>query len=139
MYRIVKSARTGRWSLVWLVSGKSPGRQPSNDPSQFEGEWYVNAAEPSGEFIVKYKARYDIMPTMGTPNMYDNFNLIVEGFERAGDGITKPTTEQVAHAISQIRGFPGVLGNLDVGEEGIVWSPAVIRMIKDGKPVTISE
>jgi branched-chain amino acid transport system substrate-binding protein len=110
----------------------------SNDPSQFEGHWYVNAADPSGEFLSKYKAAYNKDPQMGAPNAYDILSLIVEGFERAGkDPSVKPSPEEVSAALMQIKDFDGALGKLTVGEEGIVWSPAVVRMIQNGKPVTI--
>jgi ABC-type branched-subunit amino acid transport system substrate-binding protein len=75
---------------------------------------------------------------MGAPNAYDILSLIVEGFERAGkDPSVKPSPEEVSAALMQIKDFDGALGKLTVGEEGIVWSPAVVRMIQNGKPVTI--
>jgi branched-chain amino acid transport system substrate-binding protein len=110
----------------------------SNDPSQFEGHWYVNAADPSGEFLSKYKAAYNKDPQMGAPNAYDILSLIVEGFERAGkDPSVKPSPEEVSAALMQIKDFDGALGSLTVGNEGIVWSPAAVRTIQNGKPVTI--
>jgi len=40
---------------------------------------------------------------------------------------------------NSIKNFDGALGKLNMGPDGIVLSPAVVRTIKDGKPVTISD
>jgi len=110
----------------------------SNDPSQFEGQWYVNSADATGEFVAKYKADYNKEPGVGSPNAYDIFKLIVKGFEDAGkDSSIKPSPEEVSSALMQIKDFDGALGKLSVGKDGIVWSPAVVRTIQNGKPVTI--
>ena len=98
----------------------------------------MNGADATGDFLEKYKSTYDKDPQMAAPNTYDALKLIVEGFERAGkDASVKPTTEEAAKAISEIKDFPGALGTLSVGEDGIVWSGAVVRIIQDGKPVTV--
>lgn len=110
----------------------------TNQPELFEGQWYVNAADASNEFAAKYKQAYGKDLQLGSANGYDILRLVVEGFERAGkESSKKPTTEEVAGALMQIKNFDGVLGKLTLGEEGIVRSPAVVRMIKNGKPVTI--
>jgi len=102
----------------------------------FEGEWYVTAASPTGDFTSKFEVKTDKNPTLGAANAYDIFNLVVtaaEGFR----GSTKPKPSQIANELTTIKDFNGVLGNLSVNEDGIVISKAVIRMIKDGKPVDI--
>ena len=110
----------------------------SDDPSKFEGEWYVNAADASNEFLKKYESAYGKNPQLGAANSYDILKLIVEGYEKAGkDASVKPSHEDVANAILQITDFKGALGTAHVEAEGIVWSPASVRMIKDGKPVTV--
>ncbi|MBW2969889.1 ABC transporter substrate-binding protein [Candidatus Woesearchaeota archaeon] len=110
----------------------------SDDPSQFEGEWYINAADTSNEFIEKYTAAYGKNPQLGAANSYDILKLIVEGYEKAGkDASVKPSHEAVADAIMQITDFKGALGTVRVEEDGIVWSPASVRIIQDGKPATL--
>jgi branched-chain amino acid transport system substrate-binding protein len=104
----------------------------------FEGEWYVNAADPSQEFADNYEAKYGKAYAIGAPNSYDIFNLIVEGFETAGDGKTVPSSDAVVDALMGIKGFDGALGKLDIGAKGLVWSEASVRKIVDGKPVTIN-
>ncbi|HLC32772.1 MAG TPA: ABC transporter substrate-binding protein [Candidatus Nanoarchaeia archaeon] len=110
----------------------------SNDPAQFEGQWYVNAADANGDFNARYQAKFGKGPQTGTQNAYDILNLIVEGYERAGSSpAQKPTHEEVVAQLMQIKDFDGVLGTLSVGDEGMVWSKAAVRTIQNGKPVTI--
>lgn len=104
----------------------------------FEGEWYVNAAEPTGKFIDQYNKKTGKNPVMGTANAYDVFNLIVAAAEKI-ESSTKPTTKEIAEELMKINSFTGALGDLSVNEEGIVISKAVVRVIKDGRPVTISD
>ncbi|TAK57349.1 ABC transporter substrate-binding protein [Patescibacteria group bacterium] len=104
--------------------------------SLFEGSWYVNAADATGEFIDAYTKRFGKGPTLGTPNAYDIVNLIVS----AGESIDgQVTNEKLAEALLRVKDQKGALGNLTINPDGLVLSKAVVRMIKDGKPVTISE
>ena len=101
----------------------------------FEGSWYVNAADATGEFIDVYTKRFGKGPALGAPNTYDIVNLIVS----AGESVKgEVTSEKIAQALLQIKDQKGALGNLTVNPDGLVLSKAVVRMIKDGKPVTIS-
>ncbi|MEI6237963.1 MAG: ABC transporter substrate-binding protein [bacterium] len=110
----------------------------SDQLSLFEGNWYVNGADPSQWFLDQYKNRFGKDAKFGAANQYDGFNLIVQAVETAGDGKTVPTKEQIKNALSQIKSFNGALGeNLSIDENGLVVSKAVIRIIKDGKPVTV--
>ncbi|MEI8344283.1 MAG: ABC transporter substrate-binding protein [Candidatus Moraniibacteriota bacterium] len=102
----------------------------------FEGEWYVNSADPTADFINKFNAKTDKSPTLGAANAYDIFNLIVAANEKV-EGASKPTSDQVVTELMKITNFSGALGNLSVNEDGIIVSKAAVRIIKDGKPVTV--
>ncbi len=108
----------------------------SNQPELFEGKWYVNAADPTDKFRTDFETRFGKTPQGGAANMYDIFNMIVYGYENAGTA-EKPSKEQVITTLEGIKDFPGALGLLNIGEEGTIWSKAVVRTIKNGKPVTI--
>ena len=110
----------------------------SEQVALFEGEWYVNAADPTGDFTNKFKAKTDKNPTLGAANGYDIFNLVVATTEKI-IGPTKPTPDQIANELTKIKNFSGALGNLSVNEDGLVVSKAAVRMIKDGKPVTVGK
>jgi len=103
----------------------------------FEGEWYINSADPTADFISKFNAKTGKSPTLGAANAYDIFNLIVAANEKV-EGTSKPTSDQVVNELMNITNFSGALGTLSVNEDGIVVSKAAVRMITDGKPVTVA-
>jgi branched-chain amino acid transport system substrate-binding protein len=109
----------------------------SEQVALFEGEWYINAADPTGDFTDKFMAKTGKNPTLGAANAYDIFNLIVAASEK-NVGSTKPTPDQIASELKKIENFSGALGNLSVDEDGLVVSKAAVRMIQDGKPVSVS-
>jgi len=109
---------------------------PAEQRKLFEGEWYVSAADPTNEFLDKFTSRYGKEPSIGAPNGYDVFNLVVTAAENV-KSVTKPTPTEIARELLKIKNFKGVVGNLDVGEDGIILSKASVKIIKNGKPVTI--
>lgn len=113
----------------------------SEKPELFNGLWYVQIADPTNNFVKMYQDKYNDEPKLGAANGFDIFNLLVKGFETAGlNQKVKPTNEEVIKVLLQIKDFPGAVGLISVlPESGIVWSEAVVRMIKDGKPITIKE
>lgn len=111
----------------------------SSELSLFEGMWYVNAADPQQWFVDMFTNKYSEGPKFGAANGYDAVNLIVKAVEKSGNGKTVPTRDEIKDALASIKGFDGALGkNLSIDKDGIVISGAVVRMIKDGKPVTVS-
>ena len=112
----------------------------SDQLSLFEGMWYVNGADPTQWFIDLYTNKYGQGPKFGAANAYDVLNLIVKATELAGDGKTKPTRTEIRNALANIPEFDGALGtHLTIDANGVVDSKAVVRIIKDGKPVTIGQ
>jgi len=113
--------------------------EASEHPELFEGVWYIQAAEANNEFQIKFSDKYPgKTPTLASGNVYDAVRLIVNAYETAGkSSAEKPTAGQAAKELSKIKNFSGALGILNVGDEGIIESQASVRMIKDGKPVTI--
>ncbi len=110
----------------------------SDHPELFEGLWYVNAADPTHEFVNAYQTKYGKNATIATPNAYDILGLIAAAAETF-DGKTKPSTTDLANALAHVQGYSGALGNnIGINSNHIVVSKAVVRMIKNGKPVTIT-
>jgi len=111
----------------------------SDQPQLFEGLWYVNAADQTKAFIDKFTSAYGNAPKLGGGNGYDGINLLVYAFEKVGDGKTIPTPDQVASVLLSIQNFDGAMGTLSMGQDHIVNTKAVVRMIKNGVPTTIAE
>jgi len=113
----------------------------SEEPELFEGLWYVNPADSTQEFSKIFNEKYGKNPPLASANGYDEFNLIVSATENAGKNLgpnEKPTTDQISDELLKIKNFNGALGTLNVLDNRIIDSKAVVREIKDGKPVTIN-
>ena len=110
--------------------------EQSDHPEIYEGDWYVNGADTTLSFIDSYSKIYNKPPSLGAGNAYDIIHLISDAAEKV-DSNTLPTSEQIAEKLYTIKNVQGALGNLSIDSDGLVVSGAVIRMIKDGKPITI--
>ena len=110
----------------------------SSHPENYEGEWYVDSAEGKKSFYLDYNKRFGMEPELGAPNAYDIFNLIVYGFENTvSPAGVKPSNEEVIKYLYATRNFDGVMGSLSIDSKGAVDSPAVVKVIKNGKPVVL--
>jgi branched-chain amino acid transport system substrate-binding protein len=112
----------------------------SDKLSLFEGMWYVNGADMAQYFIDLYQKTYGSYPKFGAGNGYDVLNLIVKATEIAGKGKDVPTHDQIRKALANIKSFDGVMGqNMSIDSNGQVISEPVVRVIKNGVPVTIAK
>ena len=83
-------------------------------------------------FRRKYEAQFNKEPTLGAANAYDIIKILVHVYEQTG-----PDNEAVVNILDNLQRFEGSLGTLDMGENGIVWSPASVKEIRDGKIVSV--
>lgn len=109
----------------------------TEQPNLFEGYWYVNGSDHTSEFIKSYTDKYQKAPILSAGNGYDIVNLFVSAVESKGDGVSKPTTSEIGDSLSSVKDYRGAMGTLSIDPDGLVISPASVRMIKDGKPVSI--
>ncbi len=106
----------------------------------FEGMWYINGADPMPWFVDLYTKTYKTSPKFGASNIYDAVNLIVQANEGAGNGKIIPTSAEIKDKLAEMKSFDGATGdNLSIDSNGLVVSKAVVRIIKDGKPMTVSQ
>ncbi len=114
------------------------GFEVTEQPELFEGYWYVSPVEPTDEFSSDYESKFGKRPPVCSPNAYDIFNLLATAIEKAGSSPSKkPSTAQIAKELKKIKSFPGALGDLLVGDDGMVLSAVQLKMIKNGRPVAI--
>jgi branched-chain amino acid transport system substrate-binding protein len=104
----------------------------------FEGSWYINAADPQKWFVDEFAKEYGSDPKFGSAHAYDSLNILVDVIEKIGNGKTVPTRDEIKEGISSIKTFDGAMGNnLRFDETGQLVSGAVVREVRDGKPVTV--
>jgi len=106
----------------------------SENPSLFEGYWYVNSADSSDKFRNDYEMKYGKNPMMGAPNEFDNFNLIVRAFESSKE---KPTPEKLSAYMKSVKSYKGAIGVINVDEKGIFHSSPVVRVVRKGEFITL--
>ena len=70
-------------------------------------------------------------------NGYDLFNLIVLASESAKDLNSK--NESIKNSLITIKNFDGVFGPVTIDNEGIIAFEPAVKIIKEGKPVTIDQ
>jgi len=101
------------------------------DPSVFEGQWYIDAAEPTASFASAYMKRFGKQSGPAAANVYDELRMLVNAFET----VSNPSdTAKVAAAVAATKDYSGALGTLTVDSEGIFRSEASVKVIKNGKP-----
>ena len=101
--------------------------------SLFEGDWYIYASDPTQDFVDLYTKEYSKAPVVGSPNGFDIFNFIVESAEKSQN----PSSESIKNNLYSIQNQNSANGIVSINRDGIVVSKPTLRMIKDGKPVTI--
>jgi branched-chain amino acid transport system substrate-binding protein len=101
--------------------------------SLFEGDWYIFASDPTQEFVNLYTKEYGKAPVVGSPNGFDIYNFIVDSAEKSDS----PTSESIKNNLYLIQNQKSANGIVSIDKDGIVVSSPTLRMIKDGKPVTI--
>ncbi|MFH0905946.1 MAG: ABC transporter substrate-binding protein [archaeon] len=112
----------------------------SSQQSLFEGYWYINAKDPIESFSKEYQDNYGTSPPMASSNAYDSFNLIVYAYEKAGGKYNykiKPTTKEVSDILENLKNYNGASGDLSALDDGMITSNAVVKEIRNGKPVTL--
>jgi branched-chain amino acid transport system substrate-binding protein len=91
--------------------------------------------EPARSFVERYQKRYGRLPSAVSAVVYDGWSLILHAVEKSGS--TEP--EKIASELKRVASFPGVCGNLSVGDERDVVYPLVARVIDQGRPVPLKQ
>ncbi len=81
-------------------------------------------------FVKKYRERYGETPDSMAPLAYDAARIVAEAITRAG------TTDgpKLRDAIAATKNFPGVTGRTTIDAQRNASKPAVILIVKDGRP-----
>ena len=106
----------------------------SDQPELFDGNWFVNAAEPTEEFIEQFESRFGSSPRVFSANAFDIVQLVGWAFAQNG---ADATAEEIAQTLLTVENWPSAVGPITADEEGTFVSEAVIREMVDGVSVTV--
>ncbi len=104
----------------------------AKDKAPFEGLWSIGYGKVSSDFESQYKTAYNRELGFGAANVYDAFNAIVQASE-LNTAINRPTTQFIAKSLQGMSDFDGVLGKLHIDSAGIIDTPTMVKIVKDGK------
>lgn len=111
----------------------------SADPKLFEGCWYVDAADMPESFQERFFNKYGNKMTLIVGNSYDIINMFVWAYENTPSENNKPSVDKIVKTLSSLHNFNGMLGNLNMDENGIIQSQPTFKEIRNGKPVLLKK
>ncbi|MDR1026751.1 MAG: ABC transporter substrate-binding protein [Lactobacillus sp.] len=105
-----------------------------DDTSILEGMYYADVAAAEESFNKHLAKNFPANPTnFAVGNMYDVINIIIRAFEAA------ETPDKAIDELLKIKEYNGVIGTATQDSEGIFRTNAVLKKIKNGKPLTVKE
>lgn len=111
----------------------------SDNPSLFEGEWYIDGADQQKWYIDAYKQAYpDQAPKIGGGNGYDMAKMLILAFENVKNSQDRQTMiDSARNYLANLKNFDGAMGdNLSIDNDGFIITKASVKMIKDGQIIS---
>lgn len=104
----------------------------------FEGVEFVDVNDGQSDMIENYKSKYNTESVYGVAYAYDAMmiinNIVAELYQENG---RIPTSEEMTQRLLMMDGYSGAVGDVSVDEDGMLNSEAVIKVIKNNKPVMV--
>jgi hypothetical protein len=109
----------------------------SDQPELFEGLWFVSDSRVDDSFIEKFETKYGVTPKPGSAYIYDLVTLLIETQERVDHTLT---SEELNNVISKTDSYKSPLfGTIEINDEGLFITDASVKIMKEGKPVLVTE
>ena len=90
------------------------------------GTWYVNAADPTEQFVANYKTKYNEHPGWAASNAFDSISLLGQAVDAVG-----MQNEKVASYLRNIRDFDGASGAFSASGDNRFTLPAAIKRVSE--------
>ena len=90
------------------------------------GAWYVNASDPTAEFIAKYKAAYNEHPGWAAGNGYDALNLM-----SLAVGTGNGDLERVRSYLRSVKDYAGGAGTYSASGDNRFTLPAALKRVTE--------
>ncbi|MEI7683318.1 MAG: penicillin-binding protein activator [Candidatus Saccharibacteria bacterium] len=117
------------------------GFSQSTQLELYEGQWFVDPADPTGDYLKKMKAKYnEDNPSPYGANIYDSIKLLVQATEAAGNGRKVPTNTEINSKLINITKvkYDGAAGlGVYFNNDGVLVDKAGIKEIRKGKIVYV--
>lgn len=88
------------------------------------GQWYINAADYSDNFIELYKAKYNSYPGWGTGNAYDSLLILSKALETVGSD-----NKKIVEYCANLANFEGALGSYSASGDHRFKLPAAVKVV----------
>lgn len=112
----------------------------AQDKALVEGMSFVTTPDGDKALLEKLTATNGSTNYFSVGYAYDVASLLMKAYtELYQKNKVIPTSDEVAEYLLQLKGYKGAVGELVINEKGIVMSPAVVKQMKEGKPVEIEE
>ena len=96
----------------------------TDQPELYNGNWFINAAEPNDVFVEKYEETFNTEPKVFAGNAYDIVLLLADAF--ANEEAT-PVENLLA-----VKGYIGAMGEVNADSEGTFVTEAIVKQIRNG-------
>ena len=112
----------------------------AQDKQSVEGMKFVTSPDGNKDLLEKLTLKNGSTNYFSVGYAYDVANLLMTAYtDLYKKNNVMPSSEEVADYLLQLKGYKGAVGELEIDENGIIKSQAVVKQIKDGKPVEIDE
>lgn len=103
-----------------------------DDKSMFDGDWFVNAAIATGEYVDKFEEKAKSTSTNYSEGLYTALKIYHQAYQGTGGNI-----EEIIINLLNIRDFDSPLGKVYFNRMGYLQAPAVVLIVKNGKPIVL--
>ncbi|MBP5399780.1 MAG: ABC transporter substrate-binding protein [Alphaproteobacteria bacterium] len=112
----------------------------AQDKDLVEGMSFVTTPDGNKELLEKLTATNGSTNYFSVGYAYDVANLLMKAYTDLYKTTKRiPSSDEVADYLLQLKGYKGAVGELIMDENGVIMSPAVVKQMKNGKPITVEE
>lgn len=112
----------------------------AQDKELVEGMKFVTTPDGDEKLLERLTATNGSTNYFSVGYTYDVANLLMMAYTDLYKNLKRmPTADEIADYLLNIDGYKGAVGKLTIDEKGIIMSPAVVKQMKDGHPVTLGE
>ena len=105
----------------------------SQEISLFDSFWFVNLRSPDESFRESFKKAYNYYPYAQMELGNVMAKLVVDAYEKVGDGMTLPEIASISEELLSIKDKPSVIGPIGFGANGVLEAPYTVRVVKGDK------